>query len=743
MTNLQDNTESAIKPSSEASEPSAETTTQSHTSMPAVDADSVSTSDKIEAETSKPESKIEPVTEPSTAQSENADGSAASDPQIQSSNTEADSATPPAELEPAMAQADSNAANDTDQQTEATISDVECQEKLSSLTDQIGSISHKNTNQLFAVQALAKSLGKDIHSLPTETKSKLIETFTGSMQNLDSKLKKNREHQVALASTSKGLINQVKQYLDEGKTAEALQHWDKLQGNISNIKGKLQSELHTLANEHKSKLAELRDWKTFAATEKKKELIHHIQTLLESRMHASDKAKRIAALHRDWKALGKSHHNESLWKQFKTISDKAYEPCKEYFKQRKQLMASNLVQRKNICEQLESYITELKQQTQASDDPESHSVHISRLNKIEGKAKEEWKRYAPLEQSKVKAIQKRYHDALNQLRKFRKSTLRDNARQKQELVQKAQALIALEDNQQAMRDAQRLQQQWKKIGPGSYREDNQLWHSFRTACDEIFKARDEKRKQEQENIRGAETKLDDTLSALAELCKLDDDGLRAARSNYHDLQQQFSIALDPRIKKERKRYLDTFNDFKRQIDHRLQSMPDKKQQQRKDSLQARSDFCLRQEQELMQCDNETQFQSCRDALDSAAWQALPACGESDLDQAMEQRFARLTATQSLKDWQALMQAQEQEIKTRCIELEIRSESESPKSDQAYRMKIQLDQLKKGFGQQKPNRKENLDQSLAIAMQVLCLGPINSKDRAVFDQRIDNCLKKLR
>ena len=65
-------------------------------------------------------------------------------------------------------------------------------------------------------------------------------------------------------------------------------------------------------------------------------------------------------MHQEWKALGHSNQNEQLWKEFKKVSDEAYEPCKEHFKQRKQLMNDNLLKRREICDTLEAEHSSIK-----------------------------------------------------------------------------------------------------------------------------------------------------------------------------------------------------------------------------------------------------------------------------------------------------------------------------------------------------------------------------------------------
>jgi len=139
------------------------------------------------------------------------------------------------------------------------------------------------------------------------------------LETLAEKIEKNRSHQDALKQSTETLLVNLQKALDVGQSHDALTTWDKIQGNISNTSGKLKSILLGQANEYRLKLNELRDWKIFAATDKKKILIQQMQNLLESKMHASDKAKHIGSMHKEWKTLGRSNQNEELWRKLFTL----------------------------------------------------------------------------------------------------------------------------------------------------------------------------------------------------------------------------------------------------------------------------------------------------------------------------------------------------------------------------------------------------------------------------------------
>ena len=457
-----------------------------------------------------------------------------------------------------------------------------------------------------------------------------------------------------------------------------------------------------------------------------------MQHLIESKMAAADKSKHISNMHRQWKALGRSSQNEALWREFKKLSDKAYEPCKDYFKQRKQLMASNLKLRRGICDRLEQELKTLAEE----------NLNISNLNTLLRDAENEWKQFAPVEHSRIKSIQKRYYGLVNQFRKRRKNALRANSKQKQEYITQARSLADLEDNNSAMSEAKRLQQQWRKLGPTSYKEDKKFWEDFRAACDKIFAKRKQQTAESCKQLQQAEGSLEKILQSMATVFELDDDSFRKSRTDYQDLIQQFSTAMDPRIKTQRKRLLDQFNGLKRKIDSRFSTLPNKKAMLLKNAVLAKSKFLEQLEDKLLNSKNNEQFNELKTQLDRKAWEEIEPAENLQYEGALHDRLEKLIATVSVEDLRSLAQENEIQIRSLCIDLEIRANMDTPLEDQALRMQIQLDQLKNGFGQSRPDHKENLKVAMDAELLGLCIGPLNATVQKQLSQRLDGAIRKL-
>ena len=596
---------------------------------------------------------------------------------------------------------------------------------------EVEKLSYKNTTRLFEIRSQLRKLQARIADIDTTLAAKIENLQT----SIAEKITKNNEYQEQLKAKTEELLTSLAEALEAENSENATQCWDKIQGNISNTANQVRAELLKKSNVHKEKIIELRDRKIFTSTEKKKELITQMQQLIDSKMHASERSKNISKMHKEWKILGRSSQNEQLWKEFKKLSDQAYEPCKEYFKERKQLTVQNLLKRREICESLEA---EHKLLQEADGEP-----NISKLNKILSGSEKDWKSHAPIEQSKIKGLQKRFYETVNQLRKLRKSKLSVSAKQKQELVGQAQELSKNDDNKHAMNEAKRLQQEWKKIGPTSYREDQQYWQDFRAACDAIFNKRDQASNELREDLQKIETRLNEILSALDAIVKKEDSAFRESRASYQDLAQEFSNSLDPRIKSQRKRLLDRFNSAKRLIDSRFRALPDKRQQQLMQTILEKASTLQNIEKALLSESDADKFSSLQQAFDSDAWNKADKSGNAEIDELLNARQSTVSSAKSNSELAKQSKQCEDTFRQLCIQAEVRANVDSPAQDKALRMKFQLEQLQSGFGQAKPDPKQNLKYAMSTELHSIALGPLDESTRENFTTRLNEVLQKLR
>jgi len=460
-------------------------------------------------------------------------------------------------------------------------------------------------------------------------------------------------------------INKLAIALENGSLSEAQSLSDRSHNALSKLSGNIQKELESALSPHKAKLTEMLDWKRFADTEKKKALIEQMQQLIDLDAAPPKKSKQIKALQEEWKTLGHAEDNDRLWTDFSEAARKAFEPCKLYFRERKELMRNNLIERTKICEQLEAYLGTI----------DDSNIDVREINKLESQARTHWKKYAPVAQNRIKQLQSRFNDVMGALRGKRKATLLESASQKQALIDEAEQLLQHDDLQSAINRAKGMQKEWKAIGPAPFKDERNLWESFRKACDALFARRAKEQPQAPRPKSRAGTS-----------------GQRPPATARIDRKQQLLF----------------------------------------DAVRAQADFCQEIEESLM--DGKADSLDTQALNDT--WQALSQPSDKEFQQALQARFDWAI---SLPDISALTKrAQENEsvVRELCVEMEIQAGLPSPDEDRTLRMQQQLRHLKQDFGQGALTGTERATMLNRLKMQFLCTGPLTTATRGQLQPRME-------
>ncbi|WP_297797104.1 DUF349 domain-containing protein [uncultured Marinobacter sp.] len=317
--------------------------------------------------------------------------------------------------------------------------------------------------------------------------------------------KEQKQHAEALRATLEKLdaALEAKQLKESRQLFKHAQHQLK---DLDHRHGKpFQSRMQLLGGQ----LRELTDWQGFATEPKQIALCEQMEYLATQPMEPEAKAERIHELQNEWRELGGSS-DRALWSRFKAASDKAYEPCKAYFSAKSGLKQANLEKRKAICEELETFLNNADWST----------IDWKSAERIHQTARQEWKAAWPIEFRDNRPVQKRFDGLLKQLESPLDAERQKNEALKQDIVDRANALVDHEPLTEAMNLAKALQTEWKQIGITRHREDRKLWQAFRKACDEIFARRDARKSEQQEATREADERAE---AVLAESQALDSD----------------------------------------------------------------------------------------------------------------------------------------------------------------------------------------------------------------------------
>ena len=337
--------------------------------------------------------------------------------------------------------------------------------------------------------------------------------------------------------------------LDNGssKTAQSL---------VSQIRQRLQAlpqetaaKLTKRVNHEASRLAELNDWQSFVTTPKRETLCAALSTLIDKPLAPTDQAHRIKQLRAQWNELGAVNRakDRRLAEQFNQLAERAFKPCRSHFAEQAAERKDNLQARRQICTQLESYL-------EATD---WRTAQIKAAEQILRTARTEWRRFHPVDRDPSKPLEIKFEELQGALHEKITAAWSSNLSLKKAIVEEANTLSAgTLSIEEQIDTAKSLQRRWRNVGPTPRRPDQALWSQFRSACDAIFSAREQHKKDADEALKAAHhtalAALDEIDAALTSDTEVTRDALRQFRATFKALEQlpeRLQRPLDERFSK--------------------------------------------------------------------------------------------------------------------------------------------------------------------------------------------------
>lgn len=292
-----------------------------------------------------------------------------------------------------------------------------------------------------------------------------------------------------------GLIEAAETALDAGEIGTARQRLAEARQRHDTLGAAAARALTRRLNRVSGRLAELKDWQTFATTPKREALCEAVQALVEHPLPPPEQAERLKALRAAWRELGPVNRAREarLAERFDTLAEQAFEPCRVYFAEQAELRRKNLAERQRICAELDAYLTETDWQR----------ADMKAAEQILRTARDAWLGCSPVDRQAGRAVEQQFEALQEQLHERLKAFWERNATAKAALVAEAEALLMdSADIEERINRAKGLQQRWRTIGAVLPRQrDQALWGSFRAACDGLFEARDSARASQQTEIR--------------------------------------------------------------------------------------------------------------------------------------------------------------------------------------------------------------------------------------------------
>ncbi len=363
---------------------------------------------------------------------------------------------------------------------------------------------------------------------PTSRLTELRDVATALRSQLAEAEQRQREELTTLATQLDALTTA----LDEGSLGTARNLLSQARARHDALPADATGQLGRELGRQAARLAELKDWQTFATTPKREALLEAMTALAESPLAPPEQADRIKALRQQWRELGPVTQaaDGRLADRFNAEAEKAFATCRAYFAELAEQRKANLVAREALCDQLQRYLEET----------DWRRADMKAAEQIMRAARDEWRRLAPVDRGPGKVVEARFEGLQGQLHDRVKAEWDRNLQAKEALVAEAEALADGDAPVQEKVDgAIALQRRWREVGVTPRRPDQRLWRAFRRACDRIFSAREEARHAADAAVEALEASLGQALDAFqARLEALQADAGAAGEAELRDFRNR-------------------------------------------------------------------------------------------------------------------------------------------------------------------------------------------------------------
>lgn len=201
----------------------------------------------------------------------------------------------------------------------------------------------------------------------------------------------------------------------------------------------------------------------------------------------------IKDLQAKWKEIGPAPRkvNASLFARFRAACDKFFEAKAEYYKAIKNEHKENYAKKEVLCVKAEELLSKV-------DEPGARE-------KIQA-LQAEWKTIGPVERRVSDAVWNRFTAACNafyeQLRARRSGKREEenaNLEAKKAVIEKIKAIPLDGDRNDILPAIRELQMEWQQIGHVPYKVKEEIYKSYRQACDDVYNSLDSSRTRERMN----------------------------------------------------------------------------------------------------------------------------------------------------------------------------------------------------------------------------------------------------
>lgn len=436
-------------------------------------------------------------------------------------------------------------------------------------------------------------------------------------------------------------------------------------------------------------LVEMERWQSFGQHNARVQLCERAEALAGHAGEVRQLAEDVQNLRNEWKALDQQYAGvpKSLWERFDRACEKAYAPAARHF-------AEQATRRKESRKKREDFIALATEHATmlVSQEPRDWRVIERWLRDTD----QQWREgdLGSIEPRVWKELDTRLKAGLAPLRSAL-GQARDQAKQeRKKLIEQTRALVDKALERDTPTQVKAIQAQWQQQAKGmglAQRDERVLWDEFRGACDAVFKARQDKRTQDdgvKGEVRQTLERLCAELDALAAANDKTDQEVRRAMRALQDQWKEQSGGSDPAFRALENR----FRNARTAVEAALTSRARSRETAVWQTLLDKDKLC------------EELDRSVRDGRQPAAdvverWNSLPPLTSSWEPKMVARREAAERALSDAGAAEGYRSRIDQAIGARqeiLLELEVLLGLDSPPEFQADRLALQVKQLRDRF-----------------------------------------------
>ncbi len=440
-------------------------------------------------------------------------------------------------------------------------------------------------------------------------------------------------------------------------------------------------------------LVDLERWESFGQQNARMQLCERAEALAAQTTDAPQLALEVQKLRNEWKALDQQHAGvpKPLWERFDGACEKAYAPAARHFaeqaalrkqarKQREEFIAAagahapTLLGEPRDWRAIERWLRDTDQKWREGN-----------LGSVEPRA---WKKF----DTQMKAALAPLREALASARKQAKAG-------RKTLIEEATALAGKAMERDTLTHIKALQAKWQEQAKTlslQQRDERPLWEQFRAACDAVFAARQNKRKEEEGRKQDSRRALEDICAVLEQLAQAtdqDDQEIRKAARELGEQWKKHSSGPDPAL-----RGIETrFKKAQTAVDAMLSARARSRKAAVWTTLAAKERLC--EELDGLVRAGAGAADATQSSTVQEKWAALPPLPDAWDKKMAARRDAAvhaLTEPAAAGDYLSRIERGIESRRERLLELELSLGLDSPADFQQQRLALQVKQLRERF-----------------------------------------------